>query len=473
MTRYARRNPKTRRTKIGFKERYELGKEIGFGAFGKVFLAKDRKTNETVAIKFFRKNVARELPAKEIRNLRFIAPNCKEFVCLVDSGESEGKPFIVMNFVDGINGSTFFENLPDTDEGCQIAKKIFQEAKKALKRLNDMGIEHRDSGIGNTIIRASPSLGVFYIDFGVSDINVPKNERNEALKRDVSKLVGSLDWRFEGFKNKCAKDFLDNTLKPITAEKRQRSGNRIGFEVLKRSRRNRIKPEEKYELMESLGSGASGEVFAAIEKKTGKKVAIKLFTSINAAGRRELAQIEINNLNKIKAGCKDFVCIIDSGEFEGQPFIVMGFVSGQTLQDFITNNLTDTQQGCDLLSSLYSRVVNEVNKLHKLGLAHNDLNPNNIMVESNGKPRLIDFGLSCFLGSCPVSRALSGLSELEVFNKAKQGDKFTTAARFNGIIKSRSGPRSFRKPKLTKPCFKGIQRRFQNDMNKYAGFLER
>lgn len=143
-----------------------------------------------------------------------------------------------------------------------------------------------------------------------------------------------------------------------------------------------------YELGRLLGQGGMGQVFLAFDPVLGREVALKIMLGADRdMGARFLrearAQARIEHPN---------VCrVFEAGEFENQPYIVMQFIRGKTL-DQLAHSLSREQ-----LARVFSEVCDGLQEAHSLGQVHRDIKPGNIMVESaedgSLRPYLMDFGL--------------------------------------------------------------------------------
>lgn len=158
-----------------------------------------------------------------------------------------------------------------------------------------------------------------------------------------------------------------------------------------------------YKIKRIIGSGAFGTVYEAISPK-GKVVAIK---QINIDKIREaLPTLNVENelkiLNSIQSYCNESaVCLIDSFKDDDNLFIVMDYIKGPTLEDILGLNVypEDEIDKVELMNLLIQTIEN----LHRAGIAHKDLKPDNIKYDTSKNIfRLVDFGLSCsvFVPQC-------------------------------------------------------------------------
>lgn len=151
-----------------------------------------------------------------------------------------------------------------------------------------------------------------------------------------------------------------------------------------------------YRVVRTLGQGGMGDVYLAVRDDDAyeKQVAIKLIQhgldSEEAlrrfrAERRILAQMEHPNIARL----------IDGGDTsDGLPYLVMEHVDGLPLDVYIETNAPSLAAQLDLFLSICSAV----RYAHRNLVVHRDLKPGNIMVDIDGVPKLLDFGIAALLG---------------------------------------------------------------------------
>ena len=165
----------------------------------------------------------------------------------------------------------------------------------------------------------------------------------------------------------------------------------------------------QYRILETIGAGGMGTVYRAL--RTGEHmeqvVAIKVLhapaTDTAAAyrfeqERRILARLDHANIARL----------LDGGATpDGRPFLVMDYVHGVTLTQYLANtNLTIAQR-----TALFPAICSGVSCIHRNLVAHRDIKPGNILVTPEGTPKLLDFGIATLLdGSAP--RTLTGNAAL-------------------------------------------------------------
>ncbi|HMY21614.1 MAG TPA: serine/threonine-protein kinase, partial [Polyangium sp.] len=157
------------------------------------------------------------------------------------------------------------------------------------------------------------------------------------------------------------------------------------------SERRTVPPSlaDRYEDLRFLGEGGMGTVYRGRDPRLGRSVAIKLLKS-NDPDLLQRFLLEARSQAKIQ---NEHVCrVYDAGEADGEPFIAMQYIEGESLSKMAERM---TLEQCVKIMREVSIAVHEA---HRLGLIHRDLKPGNIMVEIGGdgtfKPYVMDFGLA-------------------------------------------------------------------------------
>lgn len=145
-----------------------------------------------------------------------------------------------------------------------------------------------------------------------------------------------------------------------------------------------------YKILDKLGSGGMGEVYKAYDLTLDRLVAIKIL-SPEAVGNEEHKQRFIQEAKAASALNHPAICTIhEIGQSEGLEYIVMEYIAGQTLTEYVRAH------GCDIEQklSLALQIAEGLAKAHEAGIVHRDIKPENIMVTEDGLVKIVDFGLA-------------------------------------------------------------------------------
>lgn len=146
----------------------------------------------------------------------------------------------------------------------------------------------------------------------------------------------------------------------------------------------------RYLLENRLGIGGMSEVWFALDQKLGRPVALKiLHESLNENGDLRDRFLREAGLTA-RLAHPNVVPIFDSGlSEEGRPYIAMEYVSGQTLTDYIKNDIPIEE-----IQVIFDQILLGVGAAHRAGIVHRDLKPDNIIIEDDGRVRILDFGVA-------------------------------------------------------------------------------
>ncbi len=150
--------------------------------------------------------------------------------------------------------------------------------------------------------------------------------------------------------------------------------------------------DQKYRLEKLLQQSSGSFVYLGTDLKNNKKV---IFKHLNPKNQK------IENILRLKKEIQillnisypGIIQILDMGEFEGAPYLVTEYIEGQTLREALLKNKITTEKA--ILWTL--ALAETLNDLHQNLIIHLDLKPENIIVDSSGHLRILDFGLARLL----------------------------------------------------------------------------
>jgi tetratricopeptide (TPR) repeat protein len=151
----------------------------------------------------------------------------------------------------------------------------------------------------------------------------------------------------------------------------------------------------RYVILDVVGRGGMGEVYAAYDPQLDRKVALKLLHDQPGAaggGAARAARERLLREAKVIARLShpNVVVVHDAGEIDERVFLAMEFVEGQTLGAW----LAAAPRGWRAIREVFLAAGEALAAAHEAGLVHRDFKPQNVMVARDGSVRVMDFGLA-------------------------------------------------------------------------------
>ena len=151
-----------------------------------------------------------------------------------------------------------------------------------------------------------------------------------------------------------------------------------------------------------------GQVFAALDERLGRKVALKVLRSDRAGEPRSAARLLREAQALARVAHPNVVQIYEVSEADDQRFIAMEYIAGATLRRWLAERPRRWREIVQLLLA----AGRGLQAVHAVGLVHRDIKPDNIMIGADGRPQIVDLGLAC---DDPEERArISQIAELSM-----------------------------------------------------------
>jgi tetratricopeptide (TPR) repeat protein len=145
-----------------------------------------------------------------------------------------------------------------------------------------------------------------------------------------------------------------------------------------------------YAIVREVHRGGQGVVYQAVHKATKRNVAIKILGCgpLTSPAERGRFEREVETLARVRH--PNIVAIHDSGTVLGHSYLVMDFIAGQALDDYLAGRAQSVPETL----RLFLKICHAVQAAHLQGVIHRDLKPSNIRVDAAGEPHVLDFGLA-------------------------------------------------------------------------------
>jgi non-specific serine/threonine protein kinase len=149
-----------------------------------------------------------------------------------------------------------------------------------------------------------------------------------------------------------------------------------------------------YRIFSKIGAGGMGEVYLAEDSKLSRKVALKFLPQHLCQDEDSRTRLTREAKAAAKLDHPNIVPVYEVGELQGRPFFAMAHIEGKSLREVIKEAKLSIAETTDLTK----QICEGLHEAHTAGVVHRDIKPGNIIIDKNGKPRLLDFGLATLSG---------------------------------------------------------------------------
>ncbi len=147
----------------------------------------------------------------------------------------------------------------------------------------------------------------------------------------------------------------------------------------------------RYELIEEIGSGGMGNVYKVFDQKIQEMIALKLIRPEIGTDKAVIERFSRELKTARKIAHRNVCRMFDIGEESGTHFITMEFVTGEDLRSLI-KRIGQLPIGKTI--DIARQICEGLAEAHTLGIVHRDLKPQNIMLDKEGKVKIMDFGIA-------------------------------------------------------------------------------
>ena len=145
-----------------------------------------------------------------------------------------------------------------------------------------------------------------------------------------------------------------------------------------------------YRVLDRIGSGGMGMVFAGEDINLGRRVALKFLSAELAGNAQALERFKLEARTASSLNHPNICTIYEVGESDGEYFIAMELIEGEALDKYLARHRLDLQEMLDL----GIQMADALDAAHSQGILHRDIKPANMLVTARGQVKILDFGLA-------------------------------------------------------------------------------
>jgi eukaryotic-like serine/threonine-protein kinase len=163
-----------------------------------------------------------------------------------------------------------------------------------------------------------------------------------------------------------------------------------------------------YTLKHHIGTGGMAEVWYA-ENNLGKPAAIKIMLPKFVGEQQVVTRFENEAKAMVQLEHKNIRQVYDMGVYEQRPFIIMEYLEGQDLSQFIKQNQKPTESQLELW---WQQCTDALNYTHQKNIIHRDIKPSNLFLTQSGEIKILDFGIAKVKQEISITGTGQGLGTL-------------------------------------------------------------
>ncbi|UCC45013.1 MAG: serine/threonine protein kinase, partial [Candidatus Zixiibacteriota bacterium] len=163
-----------------------------------------------------------------------------------------------------------------------------------------------------------------------------------------------------------------------------------------------------YQIVEKIGAGGMGEVYLAEDTRLSRKVALKFLPPHLCQDEECRTRFTREAQAAARLSHPNIIHVYEVGEYQRRPFFAMEHVEGRSLREFAGEKDLPVER----ILELGIQICEGLNEAHHKGITHRDVKPSNVLIDSHGRAKIVDFGLASVVGSDQLTRTGSTLGTI-------------------------------------------------------------
>jgi len=164
-----------------------------------------------------------------------------------------------------------------------------------------------------------------------------------------------------------------------------------------------------YKIIKKIGAGGMGEVYLAEDTKLKREIALKFLSSHLTVDKKAQERFKREAQAAAAQSHPNIVTIYEIDEFDGQVFIAMEYVKGVSLR----KKTKDSPILFESIVDIAIQICEGLGKAHQAGIMHRDIKPDNILINNDGRVKILDFGLAKLKGIGQLTKETTTLGTIQ------------------------------------------------------------
>ncbi|MGB9866769.1 MAG: Stk1 family PASTA domain-containing Ser/Thr kinase [Bacillota bacterium] len=180
---------------------------------------------------------------------------------------------------------------------------------------------------------------------------------------------------------------------------------------------------ERYEILSQLGGGGMAVVYKAYDTYLGRTVAVKMLRPQFCSDPELLKRFKREAQAAASLSHPNIVNVFDVGDYHGSHYIVMEYIAGETLKQYIKRR---GKLPIYEALSIAAEICSALDHAHKRHVIHRDIKPHNIMLTKDGRVKVADFGIARAASDATLTNSGSVMGSVHYFSPEQARGGFTT-----------------------------------------------